>query len=569
MTIDPTADRTTGPGPDGEIGPADGSALADPLLAEIEALERSGGSLSGLASSVTDLGRAIALADGRLPDDTVALARQIVHKAVGRLRHGTNHTLVALLGATGGGKSSLANALMGADVALTGVRRPTTDSTLACHWGPDNPHALLDWLGVRNRHQVAAEPGLDGLVLLDVPDHDSIQISHRLEMERMAEHADLLLWVTDPEKYGDAAMHGYLGVLRRHGAVMAVVLNKKDLLQPDELGHCVADLRLLLHDVELAEVPVLTASAATDPPAVDEVVALLAHAVHSRRTMIERLRADLAHGAAEMLVDLGPVPPDLAIDDRVGADLALDLVGASGLEPVLGAVEAGHRRDAAALTGWPFTRWLQHLRPHPLRRFRLQEGTAGRSSRPQPAGLHRTRAEGAVRQAVASASDGLPEPWPEALAAAVAVDHDVLTDRLDRAVSAATRDVGQRRRRWWHVVNVVQLILAAATIAGALWLGLLAGAAYLRLPDIPTPQVGPLAVPTALLLGGVALGLLLALLSRRLASVGARRRSRAVLREATARAREVGDELVISPMADELARRHRLHALLAELAPPA
>ena len=73
-------------------------------------------------------------------------------------------------------------------------------------------------------------------------------------------------------------------------------------------------------------------------------------------------------------------------------------------------------------------------------------------------------------------------------------------------------------------MNGLQLALAIAAVAGAVWLGLLAFGAYLRLPDVPTPEYRGIPIPTGLLVGGVILGLLLALLARRLASIGAKRR---------------------------------------------
>ncbi|MEL7156248.1 MAG: hypothetical protein AAFN30_06580 [Actinomycetota bacterium] len=84
-----------------------------------------------LTTALDALTAAVDRAEGRLPQETVELARQVAGKADERLRHGSEHTLVALVGATGGGKSSLANALVGSDVATTGVRRPTTSSTLS------------------------------------------------------------------------------------------------------------------------------------------------------------------------------------------------------------------------------------------------------------------------------------------------------------------------------------------------------------------------------------------------------------------------------------------------------
>ena len=60
--------------------------------------------------------------------------------------------VVALVGGTGSGKSSLLNALAGEEVAPTGVVRPTTERPLA--WIPANPEPglvrLLDDLSMNN-----------------------------------------------------------------------------------------------------------------------------------------------------------------------------------------------------------------------------------------------------------------------------------------------------------------------------------------------------------------------------------------------------------------------------------
>ena len=67
-----------------------------------------------------------------------------------------DHTVVALAGATGSGKSSLFNALVGADVATIGARRPTTSLPTAAIWGDADASELLDWLAVDTRHVVEA-----------------------------------------------------------------------------------------------------------------------------------------------------------------------------------------------------------------------------------------------------------------------------------------------------------------------------------------------------------------------------------------------------------------------------
>ena len=138
-------------------------------------------------------------------------AARVAGKAGARLRLGAEHTVVALAGATGSGKSSLFNALAGADVSQVGVRRPTTVARPPRWSGAtDGAGALLDWLEVPRRHAARPSAGVrrpDGLVLLDLPDHDSVQLEHRLEVDRLVELVDLLVWVLDPQKYADAALH--------------------------------------------------------------------------------------------------------------------------------------------------------------------------------------------------------------------------------------------------------------------------------------------------------------------------------------------------------------------------
>ena len=95
----------------------------------------------------------------------------------------------------------------------------------------DGADRLLDWLEVPRRHRHDPEPALDGLVLLDLPDHDSVRLEHRLEVDRLVGLVDVLVWVLDPEKYADAAVHDrYLVPLASHAGVLLVVLNQVDRL---------------------------------------------------------------------------------------------------------------------------------------------------------------------------------------------------------------------------------------------------------------------------------------------------------------------------------------------------
>ncbi len=519
------------------------------------------------------LEQALELAEGPIDHEVVERGRQVAAKAAERLRHGTTHTLVSLLGATGSGKSSVTNALVGSDVATTGVRRPTTSSTLACVWGHEDASALLDWLEVPNRYEVpdssVPDNSLDGLVLLDVPDHDSVAVGHRLEMERIARHADLMLWVTDPEKYADEAMHRYLRRLTGHGAVTVMVLNKADRLDTgvgdgdrngDQATAVRNDLSRLLDGDGLQDAPVFLVSA-TNAAGIEPLRDMLRETVAKRQAMVERLAADLESAADELTAVVGSdETPTLS---KVTAEKLIDdLVGATGIGVVADAVAAGHRRDAADRTGWPFTRWVRRLRPHPLRRLHLDRGSAGRTSLPQANGSQVSRAMGAIRETADQASDGLTDPWPDHLRRAATPNEVVLRDRLDGALADAVRKHQVREPRWWQLIGVLQIGLAVATVVGLAWLLGLAVAGYLQLPELPTPSVREIPIPTGLAIAGALLGWILAVLSRRLAGLGARRAAARTRRSARIEIESVAEELVLGPLRFELDRRNRLVELL-------
>jgi hypothetical protein len=103
------------------------------------------------------------------------------------------------------------------------------------------------------------------------------------------------------------------------------------------------------------------------------------------------------------------------------------------------------------------------------------------------------------------------------------------------------------------MVRGLQWVLLAAAIVGAVWLGVLAGMSYLQMPEPSTPDYGGFPVPTLLLVGGVAAGVVLALLSRLLIAVGARSRARRAERALREAVSAVCEELVVEPVVAELA----------------
>ncbi|MET8339324.1 GTPase [Streptosporangium canum] len=590
------------------------------------------GRLEGLAEAAD-------LADGRLDADAVAGARSVVSRAGVRRSLSIDHTAVALAGATGSGKSSLFNLLSGTALATVGVTRPTTSTAQAALWRSAGSGPLLDWLDIPRRHEVspagawsgpetpagrgaavasgrgaragddaggpegrgaAVVPGLDGwtegdaagLILLDLPDHDSIESAHRLEVDRLVELVDLLVWVLDPQKYADAAVHErYLRPLARHRDVMVVVLNQVDRLTPAAAERCLKDLRRLLDEDGLAGVPLVGVSARTGA-GLPELGSLLASRVADRRSWAARLAADVgtaadalvraSSGMGALTAGSGPgagaapgagarsgsdavatvAAPEVSVDGLAGP-LTDALSEAAGVPTVVEAVAKAHRHRSVAATGWPLTRWIRRFRPDPLRRLRLSTpgarssgGPVGRTSIPVTTVVQRSRMDTAIREAAGAASAGLPAPWAAAVRQAARSHGDELEDGLDRAV-AATSLGPVRRPMWWRVAGLAQWAVFAAMLAGALWLIGLLGMDYLRLPQPYLPTAGELPWPTLLLTGGILLGLLIALLSRVAAWLGGRRRARGAARALRASIGQVARELVLDPVAGELSRYRR------------
>ncbi|MBO9523262.1 MAG: 50S ribosome-binding GTPase [Nocardioidaceae bacterium] len=516
---------------------------------------------SDIADRVRALDDAVTAARGHLDDAVLDPAAEVVTRASDRLRLSADHTVVALAGATGSGKSSTFNALVGLDLASVGVRRPTTSWATACTWGSSGSEELLEWLGIPPRHQVRRDSMLDtgregkdleGLVLLDLPDHDSTEVSHHLEVERLVKLADLLVWVLDPQKYADAAVHDrFLRPLAAHKGVMLVVLNHIDEVAEDRRAGMVADARRLLDADGLSGVPLIPISA-LEGIGVDE----LRHAIVARVTEKAATKARLSLSvteAADRIVAVSGLEKAPRMSDNDQTELRAAVADAAGVPIVVDAVRKASLLRARRATGWPVTSWLSRFRPDPLKRLHLDNQTTGRdlvrqarSSLPAADQVQTARVDSAVRGLADRLSEHLTRPWATALRRASVAGLPELEDRLDRAVGST--DLGVARVPFWtRLVRGLQWVLLLTALAGGLWLVALAATDFLKI-DVASPSVGPVAVPTLLLGGGVLLGIALALLCRALVARSARRKARRAERKLLFAVDEVTGELVVNPM---------------------
>jgi GTP-binding protein EngB required for normal cell division len=522
---------------------------------------------SDLGDRIEALGRAGEAARGRLDDRVVDDVQATVDRLSRRLGLSADHTVVALAGATGSGKSSTFNSLAGIELATVGVRRPTTSWATACIWGKDGADELLDYLGIAPRHQIMRDSLLDigkedqalqGVVLLDLPDHDSTEVSHHLEVDRLIELTDLMVWVLDPQKYADNAIHErYLRPMASHDAVMVVVLNHIDEVSEDRRPSMLGDIRRLLDADGLGRVPLMVTSARTGE-GIDALRNAIAERVRAKRVTRQRLEADLRSAATRMRDATGTSGRPHLSKERIAA-LEGAFADAAGVPTVVKAVEAATRMRGRRATGWPVTAWLSRLRPDPLRRLHLDLGRdksaftgRGRTSVPAPTHVQRARVDAEVRAVADEVSAPLSRPWADAVRHASVSRLPDLNDRLDSAL-AATELGADRMPVWAGLVRVLQWVLLVAAAAGLVWSGILLADPWFGVVRPRTPDVEGVPVPVVLLLGGVLLGLLLASLCRFLVSATARSRARTADRRLRSAIASVADELVVAPVRGELA----------------
>ena len=170
------------------------------------------------------------------------LLGQIDDYLLPRLRESGSPVLVALVGSTGAGKSTLVNSIVGAQVSMTGIRRPTTNSpVLACHpddigWFAENvflptvPRVRQEGLARSGRDGLlvlAASEGMPkGVALLDTPDIDSVVQEHRDFAHQFLDASDMWLFMTTASRYADAAVWDLLEHARDRGAALGIVLSR-------------------------------------------------------------------------------------------------------------------------------------------------------------------------------------------------------------------------------------------------------------------------------------------------------------------------------------------------------
>ncbi|HET9853022.1 MAG TPA: dynamin family protein [Candidatus Limnocylindrales bacterium] len=496
------------------------------------------------------------IAAARVLELDVDRAEAIRAEAAERLGIAPDAYVLALVGGTGVGKSSIVNALAGETVTPAGVRRPTTARAIA--WIPGGgagrqdaaregagrdgageaavaERALLRRLDAEVVRTGSAD-GLGNVIVLDLPDIDSLEPGNRAAVEAVLPKVDVVAWVTDPEKYADAVFHDtflrdWLPRLDRQ----IVLLNKTDRLSPEAARSIAADLAAVLRR-ELpglgARTPeVLATRAVEGEDGVAELRRWLGEAVDAKAIVAGRLVASAAAALA-----------DLAGRAGVAAAAAPALIPEAERERVVDL--PGVERQAVAATRARARR--RGTGPIGLITSGIYRATGRMRASADPRGyLAAWRARGGLSRAGevvrGSINAVIPSVAPQLRASyAAAARAGDLEQRIGTSVDrviAAQPPFEPPTSNLWPLLGLLQtantVLLAFAAAWTVIWI--------IARPEVASydlPVLGPMPAPLVLLAIGVIAGYVLARLLSLHAGWLGRRWARRVSRAITSAVRE-------------------------------
>jgi len=498
-----------------------------------------------LAAGLAALDDAIDAA-GALELDT-SRARGVLENARKRLGFEGSAYVLAFVGGTGVGKSSLLNALAGGVVSEASARRPTTGTAVA--WVAESAREetapLLGWLEVREIRAHGDDVFAD-VAILDLPDVDSTTPAHRARVDELLPRVDAVVWVADPEKYRDALLHD--DYLRRWAPRLArqlVVLNKADRIGANAerlREHLAASLRA----EGIENVAVAVTSAVRDGDT-SELRKWIVEGVEAKRVIAERLAAELLESALDLAARAGVLQdaaPLITTEQRAGvlADVTREAAAIIDLPGLERQAVAATRLAARPRGAGPFglvTTFIYRATGRDrvvadpegyLRRWR-ERGTLARAAEP-------------IRLLVGDLLPRVPSASRGAIASLI--DADALRDRLTAAIDAAvgtrTADVRAPTSPVWSVIGALQYVVTAGLLFAGLWI---AAVFLLHAPfaSVEVPVLGPIPTPlvvlTLLLFAGFILARLLGAHAGLLGRRWARRLRGDLTRELEQRLRDV------------------------------
>ncbi len=183
---------------------------------------------------------------------------------------------VAIVGEFNAGKSTFINALVGADVAPTGVL-PTTATLHLLRYGPDPIARIAIASDDANAPKERIVPSVDlraalesietskvlrveifqpiafltRVEIIDTPGFNAPDESHTRTARSAFEDADVIIWLLDASQPLKQTERAVLDEARAQGLPVQLLVNKADRLKPAELASVLAMVRAALDEVKL------------------------------------------------------------------------------------------------------------------------------------------------------------------------------------------------------------------------------------------------------------------------------------------------------------------------------
>jgi hypothetical protein len=396
------------------------------------------------------------------------------------------------------------------------------------------------------------------------------------EVNRLVALADLMIWVLDPQKYADAAVHSrFLTPMAGHSSVITVVLNQSDLLTATQAEDCVSDLRRLLDSEGLADARLQLTSARTGA-GLDDLRKVLADTVSARRAASERIGADVDAMIERFLPYAGEMSVTGALDDaeeepwavppRSAEMLAESFARAAGVPGVGQALQSARELKAVDYVGWPVA-WLADrvVGRHPVRKLRLgnlwdelREVSAG------PAGAQQAEIDNAITTLGDQVGADLPAPWSSTVRTAARSKAQQIPAALGAAIGESL-PAENTVTPWWRLVAAWQGLLLGCAAVGLAWMvAILVLGVFRVAPHAPAIFRDPVLLPwIAVMIAAILLlGWLTASGGMTLVNAAAVRERAQVDSEMRSRMTAVADQMVLQPIRQELSECSRFRAAL-------
>ena len=191
----------------------------DALLARVRT------QLHDLRGALDRFGPDVAPGDLRTLDDTIAQLDELF--------------LLVIAGEFNSGKSSFINALLGDKIVREGVT-PTTDRITLLRYGAEPQERILEEFLAEYTFPADI---LKQLVVVDTPGTNAIVRRHEELTRDFIPRSDLVLFVTSADRPFTESERAFLATIQEWGKKILIVLNKVDLLQPDEVTQVVTFIK--------------------------------------------------------------------------------------------------------------------------------------------------------------------------------------------------------------------------------------------------------------------------------------------------------------------------------------